>query len=228
MFGFFKFGTLTLNSNFAYLICVPNKWLLKFGVTYLLARNSSASTINDTLSLITVYCVTYFSLLFHYLGLVSDRPNIDPNMHAFNSFFFWSFDKLTLSYLVIYQQVRSWIRIRESRDGLSWKRVFSELRLIPAPAVDAGKTPAAFALCRVNLDNSRRCHFRREAISSSRRPLLWLARTPLWNVPEPAAGWTYDVPGSSSLNRKTEFVQPSQNSPALGLPLLRVSVYTRR
>lgn len=39
---------------------------------------------------VTDNSVTYFSLLFHYLGLASDRPNIDPNMHAFNSFFFWS------------------------------------------------------------------------------------------------------------------------------------------
>lgn len=123
---------------------------------------------------------------------------------------------MTLSYLVIYQQVRSWVRVGQSGDGLGLKSVFSELRLIPAPALDAGETAAALALRRVNLDNSRRCHFRREAMRSSRRPPPWLAQAPLCNVPEPAAGRTYNVPGSSWPNRKRKCVLHFLHSPTLG------------
>lgn len=87
------------------------------------------------------------------------------------------------AYLVIYQQVRSWIRMRESGDGLRGEGVLAELGLIPAPALDAGAAPAAVALRRVNLHDRRRCHFRRR-----RPPPLWMAQAPLCDVPEPAAG----------------------------------------
>lgn len=127
-------------------------------------------------------------------------------------------------YLVIYQQVRSWIRMRESRDGLRREGVFAELRLIPAPALDAGEAAAAVALCRVNLDNRRRCHFRcaAAAVLLSGWPRLHSATFRSQRLDEHTT-----FRGSGALNRKKKLVQRRHQSPALGLPLFRVGVYAR-
>lgn len=61
--------------------------------------------------------------------------------------------------------------MRQSGDWLGWERIISELRLIPAPVLDARESVATFAGRPVSLHNGRRCHGRRQAPNSCRPPL---------------------------------------------------------
>lgn len=117
--------------------------------------------------------------------------------------------EVSTGYLVVNQCVCSGIRMRQSGNGLSCERIFSELRLIPAPALDASEAGAAFALRRVNLHNGRGCHARRGVLSSCLRPphnkptSFWLVfRTPLCTFPQSAVGLSCNILFHSCLIRK--------------------------